>query len=147
VQADVRDARARLLADELVTVRTALEQELADESLLLERRQAVESALEEARLAEGALEAALREDLPALARAQETWFALAALRDRLHGTAGLAAERIRNAATEPEVPAGRDPDELLAQAEEARSQEQAIAAEVDQHRVTLEHALTARQQA
>ena len=34
VQADVRDARARLLADELVTVRTALEQELADETLL-----------------------------------------------------------------------------------------------------------------
>ena len=38
VQADVRDARARLIADDLVTARTALEQELADESVLVERR-------------------------------------------------------------------------------------------------------------
>src|SRR5689334_24051500 len=49
VQADVRDARARLLADDLVTVRTALEAELADETLLLEQQQAVEAALAEAR--------------------------------------------------------------------------------------------------
>ena len=35
VQADARDARARLLADDLVTARTALEQELADETILL----------------------------------------------------------------------------------------------------------------
>src|SRR6185436_11698248 len=67
VQADVRDARARLLADDLVTARTALESEMADESLLLERRAEVESALELARQTETALEAALREDLPALA--------------------------------------------------------------------------------
>ena len=52
VQADVRDARARLLADELVTVRTALEQELADETLLLERRAEVEAAVAAAREAE-----------------------------------------------------------------------------------------------
>ena len=147
VQADVRDARARLLADELVTVRTTLEQELADESLLLQRRQEVENAVEAARLAEGRLEAALRDDLPALARAQETWFGLAAVRDRLHGTAGLAAERIRNAAAEPEVPAGRDPEELLAQAQAARAQEQAINVEVERHRSGLESALLARQQA
>ena len=64
VQADARDARARLLADDLVTARTALEQELADETVLLERRAEVEAAIEEARQAEAALEAALREDLP-----------------------------------------------------------------------------------
>ena len=45
VQADVRDARARLLADDLVAARTALEQELADETVLLERRAEVEAAL------------------------------------------------------------------------------------------------------
>ena len=38
VQADVRDARARLMADDLVTARTSLEQEMADESILVERR-------------------------------------------------------------------------------------------------------------
>jgi chromosome segregation protein len=147
VQSDVRDAKARLLADELVTVRTALEQELADESVLLGRQHEVEAALAEARAVESALEAALREDLPALARAQESWFGLAAVRDRLQGTAGLAAERIRNAQNEPEVPAGRDPEELLAEAERARAQERAIGDEVQHHRMTLDEALAARQAA
>ena len=44
-----------------------------------------------------ALEAALREQLPELSRAQDTWFALSGLRERLRGTQSLAAERVRNA--------------------------------------------------
>ena len=147
VQADVRDARARLLADELVTVRTALEQELADETLLLERRAEVEQAIADARATEERLQAELREDLPALSRAQDVWFALSALRERLAGTAGLAVERVRNAATEPEVPAGRDPQELLEQAREVRAREQEIDAEVARNRGALEQALGARQAA
>ncbi|MFT4011147.1 MAG: AAA family ATPase, partial [Nocardioidaceae bacterium] len=147
VQADVRDARARLLADDLVQLRAIVEQELADESILVDRRTRVEAALEEARLAEGALEAALREDLPALARAQETWYALAGLRERLKGTAGLAAERVRNAATIEPIPEGRDPEELEAQAAEIRGQEEAIAAEIAGHRTVLDLAVEGRQRA
>ena len=149
VQADVRDARARLLADDLVTARTALEQELADETVLLERRAEVEAAVEEARRAEGALEAALREDLPALARAQETWFALSGLRERLKGTAGLAAERVRNASEHTETAeatSGRDPEQMEAEAERVRGQEREIAAEVERNRAGLDEALVARQQ-
>src|SRR4051795_4618281 len=149
VQADVRDARARLMADDLATARTALEQELADETVLRDRRAEVETALERARLEEAALEAALREDLPALAAAQETWFALSGLRERLKGTAGLAAERVRNArdGAEPAAPAGRDPDELVAEAERVRAEEARITAEVDRHRGGLEAAVAVRQQA
>ncbi|HQR28322.1 MAG TPA: AAA family ATPase, partial [Nocardioides sp.] len=136
VQADVRDARARLIADDLVTARTALEQELADESVLVERRREVEASVAEAQQAEAALEAALREDLPELARAQETWFALSGLRERLRGTQSLAAERVRNAAGTPELELepGRDPETLEAEAERVRDQEQAIAVEVDTQR-------------
>ena len=149
VQADVRDARARLLADDLVTARTALEQELADETVLLERRAEVEAAIEEARRAEAALEAALREDLPALAKAQETWFALSGLRERLKGTAGLAAERVRNAAetADEQASTGRDPDQLEAEAERVRAQEREIAAEVERNRAGLEEAVAARNEA
>ena len=68
VQADVRDARARLMADDLARARTSLEQELADETVLVERRAEVEAALASTRETETALEEALREDLPALAR-------------------------------------------------------------------------------
>ena len=150
VQADVRDARARLLADDLVTARTSLEQELADESVLLERRARVEASIERAREGEAALEAALREDLPALAEAQETWFALSGLRERLKGTAGLAAERVRNAqesADEPAESSGRDPEEMLAQAERVRAQEAEINREVEHNRGALDAAVAARQEA
>ncbi|MEX0426472.1 chromosome segregation protein SMC [Nocardioides sp. DS6] len=149
VQADVRDAKARLLADDLVTARTALEQELADESVLLERRAAVERQLEEGRRQEAALEAALREDLPALARAQETWFALSGLRERLRGTQSLAAERVRNAATTDDLESrgGRDPEQLEAEAARAKEQERATDADVEALRAALEESVTARKTA
>jgi chromosome segregation protein len=146
VQADVRDARARLIADDLVAARTALQQELADETILVERREEVEAAIAQAHESEGRLESSLRDDLPALARAQETWFGLSGMRERLRGTASLAAERVRNAAgSEQEtLDLGRDPDELEAEAARIREQETAIAGEVDTHRSALETAVTTR---
>ncbi|HWJ66614.1 MAG TPA: chromosome segregation protein SMC [Nocardioides sp.] len=151
VQADVRDARARLLADDLVTARTSLEQELADESVLLERREQVEAAIAQAREQEAALEAALREDLPALSAAQETLSSLNALRERFRGTQSLAAERVRNAAgAESEdagAGAGRDPDELEAEAERLAAQEAEIAAQVAEQQTALETAVQGRRTA
>ncbi len=146
VQADVRDARARLIADDLVTARTALEQELADETILVERREEVEAALVAARESEARLEAALRDDLPALAHAQEVLFGLSGMRERLRGTASLAAERVRQAAgsEQESLDFGRDPDELEVEASRIREQESAIAAEVDTQRVALEGSVTAR---
>ncbi len=147
VQADVRDARARLLADEVVTVRTTLAQELADETVLLERRAEVEAALATERAAEAELEAALREGLPQLAAAQETWFGLSGLGERLRGTVALASERVRNAESEPTVPSGRDPQELESEARALRTQEAEIAAEVERRRAALQEALTTREEA
>ena len=146
IQADARDAKARLLADDLVTATTALQQEMADETILIERRAEVEKLLAAARDGESALEAALRADLPALAQAQDTQSSLHSLRERLRGTQSLAAERIRNAAglTEADQESGRDPDELEAQAEKARLQEQEISAEVDTNRAALEQAVATR---
>ena len=148
VQADVRDARARLLADDLATARTALRQEIADESILLERKVEVEQEIGAARERESALEAALREDLPALAQAQETWFGLSGLRERIRGTQGLAAERVRNAADQAgdaDVEGGRDPDELEAEADRVAEQEAGILAEVEGNRTALQRAVDARQ--
>ncbi len=147
VQADVRDARARVMADDLLTARTALEQELADETILVERREEVEAAMAAARESEGRVEGALREDLPALARAQETWFGLSGMRERLRGTASLAAERVRNAAgfdDESASDTGRDPEELEAEAARVRAEESGIATEVETHRQALERAVTDR---
>ncbi len=148
VQADVRDARARLIADDLVKARTSLEQELADETILVERRAEVEAAIAQAQQTEAGLESALRDELPALSKAQDAWFALSGLRERLRGTQSLAAERVRNAGNVDEtVEPGRDPAQLDAEAAEVRQQEQLIAADVEQRRTTLEQAVTARRMA
>ncbi len=149
VQADARDARARLMADDLVTARHALDQELADESILVERRAQVEAQLAATREAESGLEAALREDLPALSQAQDTQYSLGGLRERLRGTQGLALERVRNAASvaDSELQQGRDPDQLEAEAERVRTQEQQIAAEVAAHRAAMEQSVAARKSA
>ncbi|MEN8675492.1 chromosome segregation protein SMC [Nocardioides sp.] len=148
VQADARDARARLMADDLVTARTALAQEMADESILVERREQVEAELKAGRAEEAGIEAALREDLPALSAAQETQYALTGLRERFRGTQGLAAERIRNAAAVGDpADQGRDPEEIEAEAERVREQEQAIATQVEGHRESLEQGVVARKAA
>jgi chromosome segregation protein len=147
VQADVRDARARLLADDLVAARTTLEQELADESALAQRRAELEAAIERERHSEASLEEALRVDLPALSQAQETWFALSGLRERLKGTAGLAAERARHAreaSTESAATPGRDPEQLMAEAERVRAQEAEIGAEVARNQEALDAAVAHR---
>ena len=149
VQADARDARARLMADDLVTARTALEQEMADETILVELREQVEAQLASFNERETALETSLRDDLPVLSQAQDTWFALSGLRERLRGTQSLATERLRNAASAEAEPAeaGRDPDQLEAEAAQVREQEQVIGAEVETHRTTLEQAVTGRRTA
>jgi chromosome segregation protein len=73
VQADARDARARLLADDIVTAREALAREIADESALRSRRSDVEAAVAQARRSERECEQTLGSVTPQAARAQETW--------------------------------------------------------------------------
>ncbi len=145
VQADLRDARLRLMADDLLVLRTALEQEVADETALRERRAQVEAALAAAQAREAELEAAAAERAPAVARAQEVWYRLNGVRERLRGTAGMADQRLRILATEPEDDRpGSDPVELDAAAARVRSEEAALVAEVEQDRDRLAAAVAAR---
>src|SRR6476620_3343983 len=56
IQADVRDSRLRLLADDLTTLMSTVEREVADETALIERRTEVEEALRAALAREAELE-------------------------------------------------------------------------------------------
>jgi chromosome segregation protein len=127
IQADLRDARLRLLADDYVTLAAELEKETVGEALVAARRAELEGSLARARAREAELEAAAREHAPRLARAQETWFALSALAERFRGVAGLAAERHHHLSAEPEPGGpGRDPDALDAEAAALREEEAAL---------------------
>ena len=147
IQADLRDARLRLLADDLATLRSALEREIADERALRERREQLEREHAEvtARVAE--LEAALADDAPALAAAQDTWYQLSTLQERLRATAQLAAERLRHltAPEETERP-GRDPDQLAAEAEQVRQEEAMLREALEFDRERLAEAVATRQE-
>lgn len=148
VQADLRDARARLLADDLAQLTAQLEQEIADDTALRARRAEAEAALDAARLRLAALEREAAEAAPALGEASDVWYRLSSLRERLRGTASLAADRARLLGSAgPEPARGQDPDDLERQAERARAAEAELTAEVDAARAALETAQAARQEA
>ncbi|MEP6560683.1 MAG: AAA family ATPase, partial [Nakamurella sp.] len=127
VQANLRDAKMRLLADDLAQITARIAQEAVDEQAAIDHRTKVQEALVVASAEQEIAEAGLREATPALQRAQDTWFALSALAERMRGTIALAGERARNLS----VPArdgstGRDPDELDAAAARAEADQEAL---------------------
>ena len=127
IQADLRDSRLRLLADDYVTLAAKLEADEADEAAVLDRRTALEASLAGARHREAELDAAAQQHATALAQAQETWFGLSSLAERLRSARGLAEERHRHLSAEPETErAGRDPGELDRQAAEFRAEGESL---------------------
>ena len=145
IQAEVRDAKARLLADELLQATQALQSELADERTMLERRRALEEALDAARAAEVAAEEAVRQGVPRLAAAQETWYSLAALRERVATTLSIARERMRQAEDDPgELLVRRDPDELDREAARVAAQEKDLSGQLEVKASALHEAATHR---
>jgi chromosome segregation protein len=146
VQAELRDSRLRLLADDLLALRTELEREVADEEAIRARRAEVETALDDARRREAELESRLAADAPLVARTQETWYRLSALEERFRGTASLAAERARHLAVEPDhVRPGRDPEAMEAEAAEVRAAEAELQTALDASHAELTEVVAERQ--
>jgi chromosome segregation protein len=132
IQADLRDARLRLLADDLGTLREALRAEVADEAALKERRDTVEEALAEALRREAHLEEQVRALTPRVNEAQATWYALSQLTERVRGTIGLAEQRQRHATSQPaDERRGRDPEDMEREAARIREQEAELTEALD----------------
>ncbi|MFF7794362.1 chromosome segregation protein SMC [Streptomyces sp. NPDC007991] len=153
IQADLRDARLRLLADDLVRLREALKAEVADEAALKERKEAAERELRRALQREALLEDEVRQLTPRLQRAQQTWYELSQLAERVRGTISLADARVKSATSAPpEERRGRDPEDLEREAARIREQEAELEAALEAaeraledtvaHRAELERALT-----
>jgi chromosome segregation protein len=147
IQADLRDARLRLAADDLVTLRTTIARDRADEDEARRRRDETERALAAEAEAMAALEAALEQDAPAHDHAVAAHHRLSSLAERLRGTVALAAERHRHLVAPDEGPTGPDPDALERQAREAAETEAGLAEEVAAAREVLEDAAARREDA
>ena len=128
-----------------MTLAADLQRDEADEAAVLARRAVLEREVAQARAKETELDHAAQQASTVLAQAQETWFALSSLAERLRGTQNLAAQRHRllTEATEPERP-GRDPDELDRQAEELREEEDALTARLAAGREVMSVAVAER---
>ncbi|GAB4084915.1 hypothetical protein GCM10028784_15450 [Myceligenerans cantabricum] len=148
VQRDLRDARARLLADDLAQLQAQIEADLADESALKERQAQAEAGLAEARSELSRLEQSASATSTEVSRAGDTLFALSQTRERLRALQSLADERARLLGTTDHAQhQGQDPDDLEAQAARARSSEEELASEVEIAREAVESAIEARTEA
>ncbi|MDT0609492.1 chromosome segregation protein SMC [Streptomyces lancefieldiae] len=145
IQADLRDARLRLLADDLVRLREALQAEIADETALKERKDAAEHELGKALRREADLEDEVRRLTPRLQRAQQTWYELSQLAERVRGTISLAEARVKSATSAPpEERRGRDPEELEREAARVREQEAELEAALEAAERALEDTVAHR---
>ncbi|MFJ9087821.1 chromosome segregation protein SMC [Streptomyces sp. NPDC102384] len=145
IQADLRDARLRLLADDLVRHRDALSTEVADEAELKRRKGAAEEELKKAQLREGHLEDAVRQLTPRLQRAQQSWYELSQLAERVRGTVSLADARVKSATAAPaEERRGREPEDLEREAARVREQEAELEAALEAAQVALDETVSHR---
>lgn len=147
VQRDLRDARSRLLADDLAQLTAQLEQERADERSLRERQAETEAALAEARGTLARLEAAMSAESQQVSQAGDTVFALSQTRERLRSLQSLAGERARLLGIAEPAHQGQDPDDLEAQAARARASEEELVTEVEMAHEVVETAVDARAEA
>ncbi len=132
IQADLRDAKLRLLADDYISLSKTVDAEVADENALRERRSQVEGELDKVRRREEELDAQSAFESPLLIKAQENYYSLSALREKFRGTQSLAQERSRFLAEEAEEArsAGRDPEILDQEAAALRQEESQLRAAV-----------------
>ncbi|MFE6406370.1 chromosome segregation protein SMC [Streptomyces sp. NPDC057837] len=145
IQADLRDARLRLLADDLVRLRAALQAEVADEAALKERKEAAEQELRRALQREALLEDEVRRLAPRLQRAQQTWYELSQLAERVRGTISLADARVKSATSAPpEERRGRDPEDMEREAARIREQEAELEAALEAAERALEDTVAHR---
>ncbi len=140
IQADLRDARLRLAADDLVVRRAEFQGADNTETTLRREHDEAAARLAVATEALATHEAAVATLSERTDAAQQTWFRLSALAERVSATVRIASERAQYLDTEPTASTGPDPDTLEAEAEEVAAREQQLLAELAQASSRLEAA-------
>ncbi|WP_315209226.1 chromosome segregation protein SMC [Actinomyces massiliensis] len=144
IQIEVRDATARLLADDVVQTQSLLEAGDEDKAVLVRRRAAVEEADQTARARLEELAAVETTSAQRLTRATDVWEELTTAAQSLGALADVAAERVRGLASAPGPSRGTDPDELERRAETAAAEEAELADAIETARSALSEATRER---
>ena len=144
IQARVRDAKARLLADDLSSALSKLSVLEASDESAAERRASLEEQIAAARAELARLEDAERASSPALDQASSDWQSLTTITERLRGTLMAATQKVSLRATPELPPGGEDPDILDERARVAGAEDAALVAQVEEARSALTSATRAR---
>ena len=147
IQARVRDAKARLLADDLASALSKLSVLEASDDSAAARRAALEEQIAAARAELSRLEEAERASSPALEQASSDWQALTTITERLRGTLMAATQKVALRATPELPPGGEDPDVLDERARVAGAEDAALAGQVEAARSALTSATRTREAA
>ena len=147
IQARVRDAKARLLADDLASALSKLSVLEASDESAAERRASLEEQISAARAELARLEDAERASSPALEQASADWQSLTTITERLRGTLMAATQKVSLRATPELPPGGEDPDVLDERARVAGAEDAALAGQVEAARSALTSATRAREAA
>ena len=144
VQAALRDARLRLLADDIVAAGKSLAARGEADGAISERLTASEVALKEALAAEETLSAAVAASTARAEAASVVWHALGRLSERLTAVRSLAEQRATYLGDPEPVAQGRDPDQLEAESAAAQQQEADLTARATDAAARLESAKAVR---
>ena len=147
IQARVRDAKARLLADDLASALSKLSVLEASDESAAARRASLEEQIAAARAELSRLEEAERASSPALDQASSDWQSLTTITERLRGTLMAATQKVSLRATPELPPGGEDPDVLDERARVAGAEDAALAGQVEAARSALTSATRAREAA
>jgi chromosome segregation protein len=134
IQADLRDARLRLAADDLVARQNEYAGVGRAEAALRREHDDAAARLNTATEELAGHEAAVARLTERAEAAQQTWFRLSALAERVSATVRIAAERAQHLETEPPPGAGTDPDMLDAEADEIAATESRLLEELTETR-------------
>ncbi|MGC4932566.1 chromosome segregation protein SMC [Gordonia sp. DT30] len=138
IQADLRDARLRLAADDLVTRRGEMAQHTQVEDGIRREQDEVSAELDAVTGELADHEEHLAQIVPAAEAAGQAWFTLSALAERVDATARVAAERTRYLDEPVSGTTGPDPEELDRQADDAAENEAQMQAALESSAEFLE---------
>ncbi|GAA4766003.1 AAA family ATPase [Citricoccus nitrophenolicus] len=147
IQHDVRDARSRLLADDVARQQAALDRLGAGDQELEEAVADAQAEVDRAAEAATAMAAELATASQAAAAARDHWYRLSTLAERYRSLGAVAAERERSRRHPVPPPSGPDPETAQQLAERAEAEAFAAEAAVTAARQDLERTAAERQQA
>nr|WP_241698438.1 chromosome segregation protein SMC [Flaviflexus huanghaiensis] len=147
IQADVRDAQARLLADDIAQVQARLSAAAEDESRMAKTRDELARQRSAVRHDVAQLDEQRAKANPIIADLTESWQRLSTQAERFSSLVNLASERARSLSVQPDVQRRDSPDELRARAASVRADEMELQHAKERAEQTLQAAVDRRAKA